>query len=92
MGADIPEGRFYFYKLFVERRSGRRREICSKNLESLNYNEAELNHAVQDRIRTVDSRKSSAREPKKLINNSPLLSSLSGNSTVCSMSSLIGTR
>jgi hypothetical protein len=88
---DIPERRFYLYILFIQRRSGRRRKICPKNFESLNHNEAEPN-ITKDKTRTVDSRKSSVREPNKFISNSPELSSFSGNFTVCSTSSLIGVR
>jgi len=49
MKLDIPDGGFYFYKLFVQRRSGRRREICPKNLDSLNHDEAGLNIAGTER-------------------------------------------
>ena len=91
MRLNIPKGGFYLYKFFVQRRSGGRRKIRSKNIESLNYNEAEIN-IIGDRTQTVASRKSSVREPKKLMSNSPVLSFLSGNSTVCSMRSLIGVR
>jgi hypothetical protein len=63
MRLDIPKGRFYLYKLFVQRRSGRRREICPQDLESLKDDEAELD-IMKDRTHTVDSRKSSVREPK----------------------------
>ena len=91
MGLDIPEGGFYLYILLIQRRSRRRREICPKDFESLNHNEAELN-ITRDGTRTVDSRRSSVREPKKFISNSPLLSSFSGNFTVRSTSFLIGVR